>query len=288
LADGQTIGETFCLGERADVVGALGLPRGTRTGFAILCRAEGAGLPELPITIQGRWGDQTFDLIAARVALIGTDYRTAPFGQVLAADYRPVLHREHVFTSGPSYAGRSEECLALIEKYAGPAPCRILDVGCGLGRYGQALLERGYDWTGAEMKSEDLAELERLRLPHRRIDGEKLPFPDGAADVVMCVEVLEHIADLPAFLAEMRRVAPAIVLSVPNFEIVPYLSAYQATPWHILEADHKNFFTRSSLRYLLEQFYSPVEITAYGRIPLPSIEGTPLFYHLFAAAGVFR
>jgi 2-polyprenyl-6-hydroxyphenyl methylase/3-demethylubiquinone-9 3-methyltransferase len=41
-------------------------------------------------------------------------------------------------------------------------------------------------------------------LPRRT--GEQLPVADGAVDIVVCVDVLEHVRDLDAVIAEIRRV----------------------------------------------------------------------------------
>jgi SAM-dependent methyltransferase len=138
---------------------------------------------------------------------------------------------------------------------------------------------------GAEVKPADCAELTRLALPHRQVDGKTLPFADASFDTALCIEVLEHIEDPLAFLAEVRRVAPRqLIISVPNCELLSYLSPRLAVPWHMLEADHKNFFTRWSLASLLRQFYPRVEIGFHTLHPLPTVEGTPLYYHLLAVA----
>jgi hypothetical protein len=50
-------------------------------------------------------------------------------------------------------------------------------------------------------------------------DGEKLPFQDGAFDLVACLDTLEHVegARRPAVIAELRRVARyAVVLAAPR------------------------------------------------------------------------
>ncbi len=57
-----------------------------------------------------------------------------------------------------------------------------------------------------------------------------------------------------------------------------------AAPWHMLEADHKNFFTRWSLSEVLRPFYPNVEVGLHTEHPLRTPEGTPLYYNLFAHA----
>jgi hypothetical protein len=74
------------------------------------------------------------------------------------------------------------------------------------------------------------------------------------------------------------------LFSVPNLEILPYLHEWGVVPWHLLEADHKNFFTRASLRTLLRKYFPHVEVFPYGEHPLKTRDGIPLHVHLFAVA----
>jgi hypothetical protein len=157
-----------------------------------------------------------------------------------------------------------------------------LDIGCGLASYGRSLRTEGYDWFGVEIDAGDCAALASAGMPHRQISGNGLPFPDASFAAAMCLDVLEHVEKLEAFLAEARRVAPKILISVPNFEVVPGLHAYQLLPWHMLEGDHKNFFTRWGLGQLLRRFYANVEIVNYGAMPVKTPNQETLFYHLFA------
>jgi SAM-dependent methyltransferase len=138
---------------------------------------------------------------------------------------------------------------------------------------------------GAEVNVADCAELARLGLPHRHVDGRTLPFADAAFDAALCLEVLEHIGEPRPFLTEIRRVAPRqLIVSVPNCELLGYLWDHLATPWHMLEATHTNFFTRWSLGALLREFYPNVEVRFHTPYPLRTIEGTPLHYNLLAVA----
>jgi SAM-dependent methyltransferase len=282
--DERKIGETALLVPRSD----LGPAANGRRGF--LHFAHLADAPTLdPGRLEVRVRQPGYPISAGQagrtIRFIGRDYRKNHYGVLLEQATTPVYHRENIYGSGPSQPGGNSEALELLRRYLGGPPARVLDIGCGLGWYGGELLSDGYEWCGAEVKAADCAELERQKRPHRHVDGRSLPFADGSFDAAMCIEVLEHTEDPRAFLAEARRVAPGrLLVSVPNVEIIPYLQDYQAVPWHLLEGDHKNFFTRWNLGALLREFYPQVEVLCYRQHPLPTVEGTPLFYHLFAVA----
>jgi ubiquinone/menaquinone biosynthesis C-methylase UbiE len=112
-----------------------------------------------------------------------------------------------------------------------------------------------------------------------------LPCADREWDCAICIEVLEHVNDPETFLREIARMIQGRALfSVPNMELLPYLYDWRVVPWHLLEGDHKNFFTRASLRALLTRYFRRLEIFSYGEHPLKTREGVPLHVHLFAVA----
>ena len=96
----------------------------------------------------------------------------------------------------------------------------VLDVGCGDGRL-LAELGAGVRAVGLDV-AEEAVELARGRgVDARRadIDGPPLPVGDGAFDLVLCLDVLEHLFAPDRTLAELRRVvAPRgrVVVAVPN------------------------------------------------------------------------
>ena len=282
------IGETAALYERPDVTVAHGLPAGTRTGFEIFAHHPSATPgTSLAVTIRARLTDGTRSPVVfeTTVTALARDYRTNHFGILLDRRTTAVQRHDNIFATGPSQSEGSGELAYLLRRYLGPTPCRVIDVGCGLGSYGRGLLADGYDWIGAEVNASDCAELARLGLPHRHVDGRTLPFADAAFDAALCLEVLEHIDEPRPFLAEIRRVAPRrLIVSVPNCELLGYLYDHLATPWHMLEATHVNFFTRWSLGALLREFYPHVELRFHTQYPLRTVEGTPLHYNLLAIA----
>lgn len=85
-----------------------------------------------------------------------------------------------------------------------------LDVGCGSGDWVRALLSRGIDAWGVDIAPQPIEYANRFS-PGRFItaDSQSLPFETGAFDSVICIHLLDRLdlADIPAVLAELRRVA---------------------------------------------------------------------------------
>jgi ubiquinone biosynthesis O-methyltransferase len=88
----------------------------------------------------------------------------------------------------------------------------VLDVGCGAGFMAEAMAVRGARVAGIDPSAEAIGVAterlgaNRLAIDYRVGTGEALPFADAAFDVVVCVDVLEHVADPRAVLSEIRRV----------------------------------------------------------------------------------
>lgn len=287
---GRCIAHTFTLARRPDVAAALSLPATTRTGFSVDAHCAHAAFGStLTFTLHVIFpdGNRSAALLERTVATATKDYRKSAFGAVLDSHTVAIQRRGNIFVTGPSISEPSPVIINLLARYLPTAPARILDVGCGLGSYARGLLAQGYHWHGAEVGAADCEELARQKLPHTRVAPGRLPFDDATFDAAMCIEVLEHIDDARPFLREVRRVAPRqLIVSVPNCELLGYLHDYLATPWHMLEGDHKNFFSRWSLGSLLREFYPRVEVGFHTPHPLPTPEGAALHYNLYAVATV--
>ena len=120
------------------------------------------------------------------------------------------------------------ERLRQLAGCCGPLAGRlVLDLGCGMGGLAVALRQAGARAIGLE-PNRAYGEICRLRaaryglsLPFVAATGEALPFRDGAFDVVVCLDVLEHAESLEATLAEIARVLPpggqAVVTATNRF-----------------------------------------------------------------------
>ena len=98
-----------------------------------------------------------------------------------------------------------------------------LDVGCGAGLLSEPLARMGADVTGIDAAPENVAaaaaHAEGSGLAIRYMAGELAALDLGTFDLVTCLEVIEHVADKPAFLAALAdRLDPdgLLVLSTPN------------------------------------------------------------------------
>ncbi len=84
---------------------------------------------------------------------------------------------------------------------------RVLDAGCGKGRYAGLLKQR---FPSAQITAMDIsaAMLRHVSQGIRTVQHGILdmPFPDGAFDAVICVEALEHVVHIEEGVKELARV----------------------------------------------------------------------------------
>lgn len=119
------------------------------------------------------------------------------------------------------YRGRRAVIDAVLDGLDLDAGARILDAGCGSGRNMVQLARRG-TVTGIELAPASL-EAARERGVGPVVPGsldEPLPFGDAAFDLALALDVLEHVEDDRAALAELARVvAPGgrLLVTVPQY-----------------------------------------------------------------------
>jgi SAM-dependent methyltransferase len=129
--------------------------------------------------------------------------------------------------------------------------------------------------------------LERARAANPGLDFRppapdgSLPFADGSFEVVVCMNVLEHVADTQRLMSEARRVLRSggrLAIAVPDH-------ARLQRVWTALVSFERHhdpleptlrYYTRRSLAALLAEF-------GYGDVELAGAGGVPLFRRLLCA-----
>jgi methionine biosynthesis protein MetW len=160
-----------------------------------------------------------------------------------------------------------------------PPAGRVLDVGCGSGGL-LARLAGSAGWrAGVELSP--LAAAAAAAVADEVVNagaGGPLPFPPASFDVVVCADVLEHLADPAAALAGaagLCRPGGAVVVSVPN---VAYWQArlrllrgvWRYEPTGLFDAGHLRFLTRATLVELVAGAGLVVERLEPARLPDPA------------------
>lgn len=132
----------------------------------------------------------------------------------------------------------------------------VLEVGCGSGQLAAFLLEKGVEgYVGFDFSATAI-ELAQRMAPAGRFyvdDARTSSLYDEPHEVLICTEVLEHIAD---DLAVVERFPPGrCILSVPNYD----------------SASHVRFFSdESAVRERYESHFSDLDVVVF-----PTCSATP-------------
>jgi SAM-dependent methyltransferase len=188
------------------------------------------------------------------------DFTIIPPVRAPLLDTALVQHRDDIYRSGPPATAVNDVVLALAQRLPGP----ILDFGCGLGVLVERLRECGSEAYGIEVDRPPIREnlTPAVKPLVKLYDGAfPLPYGDGQFRSVLATEVIEHVADYPAALAEIARVSSeSFLITVPDMSAIPLCHHNGVVPWHLLESTHVNFFTQTSLKKALEPFFREVEM----------------------------
>ena len=155
----------------------------------------------------------------------------------------------------------------------GLAPTQVLEVGTGEGEVRERLIAafpqvavRGIDREDEHL----LAEWARRGLPASVGDVMAIDAADDAYDLVLAIEVLEHVPDPDHALREIARVCRGhVVLSVPrepiwrigNMARGRYLKALGNTPGHINHWSARSFTRLVGRHFEIEQVHRPLPWT---------------------------
>ncbi|HWE51230.1 MAG TPA: class I SAM-dependent methyltransferase [Bryobacteraceae bacterium] len=142
---------------------------------------------------------------------------------------------------------RIQHVQVLLKFFGDLTDRRVLDVGCGKGRFARVLREQ---YPGAEIWGLDISE-EMLRFVPAGVKTRaglmtELPFADSTFDCIYATESLEHAVEIERAVSEMSRVLKPggkLVIIDKNAE---HWGRFKTPAW-------ERWFTRGELEKLLQR-----------------------------------
>lgn len=183
--------------------------------------------------------------------------------------------------------GSSHDCLRR-RILALPEKVRLLDLGAAGGHLGRAVKSRCSYLAGVEPDRTLPASASAGYDDWRAVDAFEAGDWEEPFDVVVCADVLEHVANPAAMLARIRDwLSPGGILlaSIPNVANVSVRAAlllgrFEYAGRGILDSSHVSFYTRSTGRRLLEahgfQVVDAIPTAMPYELALPALARGPL------------
>lgn len=170
------------------------------------------------------------------------------------------------------FRGRRAVIQALLARAALPDQPHVLDAGCGTGRNIGEYAQLG-ETAGVDPSPDAVAFCHARGLAQVTRSGiERLPFEDGAFDLVAATDVLEHIPDDHGAARELRRVTKpggSLLITVPAYQ---WLWSQHDDSHH-----HRRRYTLRRLRAVLSAAgWRPLVQTYFNSILLAPIAAVRL------------
>jgi len=158
------------------------------------------------------------------------------------------------------YANARLEMLQFIPKDAQ----KILEVGCGEGKFSTILTEQGKETWAIEPDPESakIAAKSLTKVFQGTIDEKLSEIPDEAFDVIVMNDVIEHLTepwnDIQKLKSKLKKEG-VFVSSIPNVRYaknlfhVLFKRDWKYADDRILDITHYRFFTKKSIRRLWEE-----------------------------------
>lgn len=131
---------------------------------------------------------------------------------------------------------------------------RLLEVGCGRGYFLEEARSEGWEALGTEFSAEASLVARSKGLEVSLGELSHSPFSPGTFDVVVLIEVLEHMEEpLEEMGAAFRLLRPGglLYLTTPNFNSLT--RQLLGKKWRIFHAEHRFYFTPLMLDTVLKR-----------------------------------
>jgi len=191
----------------------------------------------------------------------------------------PRTLRDRAKASGGCSSNVLYQLVASVIRQRRPLGGTLLDIGCGGGALWEFVRGHVDNYLGADaVRYHDLPDA--CEFYQADLDTAKVPLPDGSGDVVVAIEIIEHLENPRAFFRELTRLAKPgglIVVTTPNqlsllskmtFLLRGQFNAFQEAPG-LYPAHRTALLEIDLLRLARECGLHDIQIryTNHGRIP---------------------
>lgn len=126
-----------------------------------------------------------------------------------------------------------------------PAPASIAEIGCGAGLILATLKSksaRNADYAGFDIAPAAIEMAMKRAEPHLSYYCEDLLKSDRRFDLLLCIDVFEHVENPFEFLRNLKRIAPVVIFNIPlEMSVAGILINHQK--WTRRQYGHLHFYT---------------------------------------------
>lgn len=144
---------------------------------------------------------------------------------------------------------------------------KLLDIGVGNAFFAEIAIKRGWNVYGTELTDETLKIARQKGVKMSKGKLEDLPLEAGSFDLVVCIEVIEHVPFPKAFVAKIHQLlrnGGKVYLSTPNFDSL--LRRRLKGQYDVISyPNHLSYFTAKTLKSLFaSQGFSKQSLVTSG------------------------
>ena len=256
----------------------------------------GANITEFPIPTH--YGEETCHVpvvrYACNVVFSTIQFKMHQMGMLCSLKYRHLQPHRYRDKTQSLYSSHTM-ALGLVEQ---ARPARLLDIGCGPGFVASRCEALGAQVTGID-RFQPLPDM-MGEFHHVDLEKDALPVNAFDYDMVLMLDVIEHLEDPERFLLDLRnqsrvdhvvKQGPLTVISTPNVAFAAIrlnllLGRFSYAERGILDITHKRLFTRRALRQTLKDCGYQVQKILPVAVPFETVMQGPMGRLLGAISAV--
>ena len=157
-----------------------------------------------------------------------------------------------------------------------PSTSKILEIGCGIGHFSNYCYNSKRSIVSLDINKSNMERAKKKCpiLSFVQADAEELPLKDDSFDVVVSIDLIEHLFDQESHFKEVNRILKndgVYIIKTPNkiYDLlvnIPYFMIIKRVKYSKLRETHPSTKTLSGLKKILEKYNSCVDFYSLGQL----------------------